>query len=129
MADCFRVLVVEDEYLIREVICCELLEAGFEVIEAANGVEAMEQLSGPLDFDVLFTDIRLGGGPDGWDVAHAFRAKYPGKPVAYASAYAPGERRPVEDSVFFPKPYRPSAVCRALLTMLARSAGPSRAAS
>jgi CheY-like chemotaxis protein len=128
MAVSFRVLVVEDEYLIREVICCELLEAGFEIIEAANGGEAMDLIRGPLPFDVLFTDIRLGSGPDGWDVAHAFRATYPGAPVAYASAYAPGERRPVEDSMFFPKPYRPSAVCRALLTMLARSADETRAA-
>ena len=128
MAHPYRVLVVEDEYLIREVICCELREEGFDVVEAASGAEAVELIRGTSMFDVLFTDIRLGGGPDGWDVAHAFRERFPGAPVAYASAYAPGERRPVADSVFFPKPYRPTAVCRALFGMLPGAAAPERAA-
>jgi CheY-like chemotaxis protein len=62
-----KVLVVEDEELLRAVAVAALEEAGFQVIEATTGEEAIRKCQEPLD--ALFTDIRLPGQIDGWDIA------------------------------------------------------------
>lgn len=59
-----KILVVEDEFLVRELVADELREAGFDVLEAETGAEAVAQCEGQ-DPDVLFTDIRLPGNLDG----------------------------------------------------------------
>ena len=84
-----RVLLVEDEGLIRLVAAEVLLDKGFEVVEAWDGDEAVRLLSGPDTFDVLFTDIRMPGLLDGVDVAMYARGRYPTIPVLVVSGYAP----------------------------------------
>jgi CheY-like chemotaxis protein len=56
-----RVLVVEDEPLIRFAIADALRDEGVSVIEAATGDEAWEHLQIDSDIDIIFTD------PDAWD--------------------------------------------------------------
>src|SRR5215218_5326868 len=68
-----KVLVVEDEWLVRELIVGELLDAGFDVVEAESGEAALARYH-EHNPDVLFTDIRLPGQIDGWDVAERCRA-------------------------------------------------------
>jgi hypothetical protein len=51
--------------------------------------------------DVLFTDIRLGGALNGWDVAEIFRDRFPNIRVIYASGYSIEPRRDVMGSEFF----------------------------
>lgn len=114
----FRVLLVEDEDLVRPAAVASLREAGFEVVEAASGHEALHALAREGALDALLTDIRLGPGPDGWDVALAFRARHADAPVIYLSGFAPGEPRRLSNSLFFPKPYRPSRIIAALHIML-----------
>ena len=113
------ILVVEDEPLLRELIVGELRESGFVVIEATSAPEAMERMAAHPEIDLLFTDILLGGGANGWDVAIAFRGLYPDRPVIYASAYAPGVPRRVPASVYFDKPYLPLQVVQAVRLLLA----------
>jgi CheY-like chemotaxis protein len=101
------VLVVEDESLVRVVIVDYLKENGCEVMEAATGEEAVAPIDGQDQFlDVLFTDIRLGGPLNGWDVAEIFRDRFPEVCVLYASGYSIEPRRDVSGSEFFNKPYR-----------------------
>ncbi|HEX2134853.1 MAG TPA: response regulator [Microvirga sp.] len=106
-----NVLVVEDEFLVRETIVEELREAGFEVVEAATGEEAVQLCE---TIDVLFTDIRLPGSLTGWDIAERCRAARPNLPVIYATGYSHVEPRRVPGSVFFRKPYRAANVIRAI---------------
>ena len=89
------VLVVEDEFALCDVIADELEAAGYVVITAATGEEAV----GILDrqpIDLLLTDIRLPGIVDGWRVAEAAT---PGAPTCRSSTRAatpsrsPGMRR------------------------------------
>ena len=54
-----RVLLVEDEGLIRLVMAEALLDQGFEVVEAWNGDETARLLDGQDTFDVLFTDVMM----------------------------------------------------------------------
>lgn len=100
-------------------IASELRDSGFTVIEASSGVEALAQIAAHPSIDLLLTDILLGRGPDGWEVAIAFREAAPGRPVIYTSAFAPGEQRRVPASIYFDKPYLPSQVVHTARMLLA----------
>jgi CheY-like chemotaxis protein len=106
-------LIVEDDFLVRDMIVRELEFAGFGVQEAASA-EAVLALT--LDrLDLLFTDIRLPG-MDGWQLAERMRARHATVPVIYASGYA--ERHtPLPQSRFLQKPYLPSQVLRAAMEL------------
>src|SRR4051812_20768088 len=108
-----RVLVVEDEWLVREMAVEMLKEAGFQVVEAATAEEAVLRCDEQMA-DVLFTDIRLPGKLTGWDVAEHCRATHPHVPGIYATGYTEGACRQVAGSVFFRKPYRAEQVIQAI---------------
>ena len=81
-----RILIVEDDPLIREFVVEALREEGFDVIHAANGEEALAWC-GRRVADVLITDIMLAGSVDGWQVAERCREHVPGLPVIYATGF------------------------------------------
>ena len=112
-----RVLMVEDESLLLEVITADLEDAGFEVTAAASAEIAFDLLKEGLVVDLLFTDIRLPGAMDGWQLAEAARVLRPGLPVIYATGFTATPPRVIEGSLFFTKPYRASAVIRAIRTL------------
>jgi two-component system OmpR family response regulator len=101
----FVVLVVEDELLIRDCIVSYLKEAGCLVLEAASGERAIEMLVTDRPIDVVFTDIRLGGFLNGWDVGEACRTKWNDIAVIYASGHSIAPARSVPGSLFINKPY------------------------
>jgi CheY-like chemotaxis protein len=107
------ILVVEDEALVRETIAGELDDAGFVVLEAETAEEGFAILQ-QRPVGVLFTDIRLPGPMDGWDLAEKARSLHPGLPVIYATGYSADEPRFVSNSLFLRKPYLPSAVVAAV---------------
>jgi DNA-binding response OmpR family regulator len=82
-----RVLLVEDEPPIREVIADELRDHGYEVVEAETGDQAA-QLLACESFDLLLTDVRMPGKLDGIDVVHRARSLRPMLPVLVVSGYA-----------------------------------------
>jgi CheY-like chemotaxis protein len=63
------ILVVEDEALVRLDAADFLREGGYCVKEAADASEAMESLHSKFNVDLLFTDINLGKGIDGIELA------------------------------------------------------------
>jgi len=82
-----RVLLVEDEGMIRLMASETLSDEGFEVVEAWNGDEAARLLDSPDRFDVLFTDVRMPGTLDGIDVAMHARRRDPMISVLVVSGY------------------------------------------
>jgi CheY-like chemotaxis protein len=98
------VLVVEDEWLLRHEIVDHLKDAGWDVLEASTGEDAVSFLETEQHVDVLVTDIQLAGNLNGWDVAEAFRASRPDIPVIYASGNSADPSRAVANSRFFAKP-------------------------
>ena len=101
-----RVLLAEDEALLRVMAEEDLIEMGCTVHAASNGEAAYAVLESGAEFDVLVTDIRMPGAIDGWDLARRARALLPGIGIIYVSGY-PGERRdPLPASHFIKKPYR-----------------------
>jgi CheY-like chemotaxis protein len=107
------VLVVEDDFLIREDVAGYLGERGYVVLQAESGESALVQCASEVRVDILFTDINLGGPLTGWDVAEAFRVAHPRLGVIYTSGIAQGRERCVADSLFFDKPCRPGDIINA----------------
>jgi CheY-like chemotaxis protein len=108
-----RILVVEDDPLIREFVVEALREDGHQVIHAANGEEALAWCR-RLVADVLVTDIRLPGKIDGWQIAERCREHDPNLPVIYATGFSPVAARPVPGSLTLHKPYGPDEIVQAV---------------
>jgi CheY-like chemotaxis protein len=105
--------VVEDESILRAWIAYFLEEEGCSVLQAASGDAAVAYLRDGHMIDVVFTDIGLGKGLNGWDVAEEARKARPEIRVVYTSANVAAPRRDVAGSIFIAKPYDPSAVLKA----------------
>ena len=114
-----HVLVVEDDDLLREIAVEALKEAGFQVIEAATGEEAIKKCRERVA-DALFTDIRLPGKIDGWDIAEHCREINPKLPVIYATGYSHVKHRPVPGSRYFDKPYSLDRIVDTMCDLLGR---------
>ena len=97
-----RVLLVEDEVLLRKVMAEELRDEGYIVEEAANGADAMIALAN--HFDVLLTDIRMAGRVNGWDLAEAARSIQTDIEVIYMTGYSGDIQKRVPRSEFIMKP-------------------------
>jgi len=67
-----RVLVVEDDADLREVMAGALAGDGHEVVEAADGRAALDALAAQ-SFDLVLLDVGLGPGPDGVEVCRRLR--------------------------------------------------------
>ncbi|MGQ5315779.1 PAS domain-containing protein [Xanthomonas arboricola pv. corylina] len=82
------VLLVEDETAIRVLMSEVLSEAGYRVIETAEGNAAVERLRSQETIDLLVTDVGLTGGLNGRQVADAGRQYRPTLPVLFVTGYA-----------------------------------------
>ena len=116
------ILLVEDEWLIREVFAEELLEAGFEVREAENGNRAAALIEAqPECFVLLVTDIHMPGDLDGIEVARLLRERRPDVPVIYMTGRpdALNGIRPLGPrDVLLRKPFAPSELLAAARRLL-----------
>ena len=72
-----KVLVVEDEMMLRMRAVDIVEDAGFIPIEAVNADEALAILESRSDIDLLFTDIQMPGSMDGLKLAHAVHERWP----------------------------------------------------
>jgi CheY-like chemotaxis protein len=107
------VLVVEDEQLLLDIVALELEDAGFAVLQAETGEDAISLLQGSERIDLLLTDIRLPGQISGWTVAERARSLSPHLPVIYVTGYSNEPPRRVSGSILLMKPYLPSAIVEA----------------
>ncbi len=108
-----RVLIVEDDPLIREFVVEALREEGFDVIHAADGAQALILCDCKVA-DVLVTDVKLPGTIDGWQIAERCRQHDPDLPVVYATGFSPVTPRPDPGSLVLQKPYHPDQVVEAI---------------
>ena len=116
-----RVLLVEDELLIRLAAAEALHEDGFEVIEAEDGAQAVGLIDGPDGFDLLLTDVQMPGPIDGIQVAIHARQRHPRIPVIVVSAQPSNARRLDglgPHRTFVDKPYELQALLATLRTLL-----------
>jgi len=75
-----RILVVDDEETIREIVCSMLAGAHFQTRQAASGVEAMALLESGEEFDLVLSDM-LMAEMDGTALLERAKEKFPDVPV------------------------------------------------
>ena len=118
------VLLVEDEVVVRRNAARALRACGYVVLEAGDGVEALEVARPylPAGVDVVVTDVvmpTLGGR----GLAHLLRASAPRLPVLYVSGYperaVPATARPGERQACLQKPYTAARLTEAVQALLA----------
>lgn len=71
-----KVLILEDEKPIRDLLCVNLKRAGFEAVEAATGEEALKLAGEQRDFDIAILDLMLPG-LSGFEVCTRLRGQFP----------------------------------------------------
>lgn len=109
-----RILLVEDEGLLRQLALEDLIEDGHEVTAARDADQALAIIESGRDFDLLFTDIRMPGAVDGWELGRRALARNPALRVLYASGYSDTMPDLSVAEAFLRKPYRHAQVQQVL---------------
>jgi DNA-binding response OmpR family regulator len=114
-------LLVEDEVLLQELLATQFTDAGFELVMASDGNRALAELEADAArFKAIVTDIELGKGPDGWDVARRARELVADMPVVYITGASGHDwsSRGVPDSVLVSKPFAFTQLSTAVATLI-----------
>jgi two-component system cell cycle sensor histidine kinase/response regulator CckA len=102
-----RILLVEDEDMVRAVAERALTRQGYTVITASDGDEGVEAMRENPDFDLVVSDVVMPS-MDGPAMAREIRQMAPGMPVLFMSGYAEEQLRreiDIEGMHFIPKPF------------------------
>lgn len=102
-------LVAEDDVLLRLALCDHLRDAGFHVLEAANGDEAREIMGAPVRVDIVISDVHMARDGEGLELAQWLGVNYPDIPMILTSGSQGVAESPTlaacRNAVFVPKPY------------------------
>jgi PAS domain S-box-containing protein len=85
---CRTILVIEDEPAVRTTVRRQLEVLGYKVLVADTAATALPILQGEEHIDVMLTDVVLGAGMNGIDLADAARASRPGLPLILMSGFS-----------------------------------------
>ncbi|WP_439579585.1 response regulator, partial [Elioraea sp.] len=124
-----RILLVEDDALVRAHVAMQLEQLGYRVVSVANGPEALETLGRGDRFDLLFTDVVMPGGMNGRQLAEEARRRRPNLPVLFTSGYT--EQAMLHQGSLGPgvrllaKPYRRQELALKVREALAQAPPPS----
>jgi CheY-like chemotaxis protein len=120
MDDVPPILVAEDEPLIRLALVEALEVGGYSVLEAADGRSAWNEIDGAEQLRGLVTDIRIGKGPSGWEIAQHAREKFPALAVVYVTGDSISEwpASGVPQSTVLQKPFASAELVTALANLL-----------
>ena len=109
-----KLLVVEDEPLVRELTANALREGGYEVIEAGTPEEALHAIGTQAGIALVLADVILGPGMNGRDLAEAARAVRPDLRFLYLTGYSKDalvhDGKLDEGVHVLTKPYHPKAL-------------------
>ena len=106
-------LLVEDDAAVRQVVRRSLLDLGYAVLEAENGVEALAILASTPGIVLLLTDVVMPGGVDGRDLARQARDDHGIARVLLMSGHAPVRAEP-GSLPLLRKPFSPAQLATAL---------------
>lgn len=111
-----RILFVEDDVLCALETCEFLTACGYSMVKVHSARDALQVIDSRVRLCGLVTDVDLGPGVDGFDIARAARRAQAHLPVVFISGTA-AARHPqegVEGSQFLAKPFHPRQVAEAL---------------
>ncbi|GAB3048474.1 response regulator [Stenotrophomonas tumulicola] len=117
MTESIRVLMVEDQEDLRDMIGLALQDMGITVDTTADGHEAIAMMERDQAYDVVFSDISMPNGMSGIELSEHVARVQPGARMILSSGYARSQLPPLPGHVeFLPKPYR----LRQLVELLTR---------
>lgn len=125
-------LLVEDEAEVRKVIRMQLTALGCQVLEASDGVEALQLLEHVTDIAFLLSDVVMPGGINGDQLARRAQVLRPGLPILLMSGYANELQAPASSNAPFQvlrKPFAPPALAAAMGSALSAGSGASTSAA
>ena len=112
------VLLVEDDAEVRQVVQAFLAAMACEVIDCASAEDALDVLDSDTPVHLLLSDIVLGAGMRGTELAEVARAQLPGLPVLLMSGYSSDLLEGPHEWELLPKPYTRAELERAMLRVL-----------
>src|SRR5215207_10201919 len=121
------VLVVEDETLVRLLANDILTEAGYRVLEARDGQEALTILEVHANVRALFTDVTMPN-LDGLSLARIVSERWPDIGIVITSGLVAPSELP-NGARFIGKPYEPETVHGEIHTIIAEAANTSKGAA
>jgi DNA-binding NtrC family response regulator len=113
-----KILVVEDEVLIRWDVAETLRAHGYEVVEAASADEAFELIASGMTFDLVLSDVRMPGRLDGLALAKLVASNHPQTPIILTSGHL-FNNEAVDAAFFVQKPFN-QAILLSLISGLVR---------
>ncbi len=123
-----RILLVEDESLLRRLIAQFLRGEGFEIVEAGDGREGIERFTSCYPFDLVLLDLNLPILP-GVEVCRRIKQQHPEQPVIICSAAILDGHiaalKAMQVTQFLSKPYHPAELLNRITIELQRSVQPS----
>jgi two-component system cell cycle sensor histidine kinase/response regulator CckA len=120
-----RILLVEDEDVVRGLASSTLQFAGYSITEASNGLEAVKIFEArPGEFDMVVTDVvmpQMGGR----ELVQAITKLQPEMKVLYLSGHIADEELQAEITKngvpFLPKPFKPSELITRVFEVISES--------
>ena len=117
-----RILLVEDDDLVRAHVARQLGDLGYQVVAVRSGTEALATLQSGAAIDLLFTDIVMPGGMDGQQLAAQVSERWPSLPILFTSGYSEQavlhQERLAQGSYFLAKPFRHQELAAKLRSIL-----------
>ena len=118
-----KILIVEDDALVRQYVVTQVRSLGYTALEAANGAEALKIIDGDATIDLLFTDIIMPGNMNGRQLADEAARRRPNLKTLFTSGYTENaivhHGRLDSGVLLLAKPYRKSELAKMLRTALA----------
>jgi CheY-like chemotaxis protein len=118
-----RLLLVEDDALVRETVAFMLEDEGFDVVPAIDADEALDLVRDGLDAPVIVTDVDLGRGLTGAELADALHRIRPEVRVIFITGRLQslaGRGRDAREAIL-PKPFGTSTLSTLVRRMAAHS--------
>jgi signal transduction histidine kinase len=121
-----KLLIVDDDADVRQLLTPFLSDLGYEVSEATGGEDALSVLA-DVKPDMMIIDFAMGG-LNGSETALAARQRYPSIPILFISGFADTEalRSAVGTAPLIHKPFRPAELAAAVRSILDASSAPMR---
>ncbi|MGQ0533078.1 MAG: PAS domain S-box protein [Caulobacteraceae bacterium] len=117
-----KILVVEDDPLVRSHAISSLEGVGYRIIVASDGPEALALIRSGAAPDLLFTDLVMPGGMNGWELAAKARELKPSLKILFTSGYPLETLTDRSDSDpgarLLSKPYRVAELARLVRAVL-----------
>lgn len=111
-----RILLVDDEPVVLVLMQRALTDAGYEVLPASNGMEALELAASCQPVDAVVTDLQMPQ-MGGEALAAAVRQADPALPILFVSGFKCGQARTLPGPVL-PKPFTPDQLVSAIGLLL-----------